>query len=121
MNMLNYIPRGDRVLVKRLPTPVAKAGDLSLPDSQKKPLNAGTVIKVGPGQRNAVTGYVDVIYDIRPGDVIEFLDYAGSDVEIDGEDYIVLRECEIHGVRPQAKDAAGWGSLGEPVPCQSAD
>ncbi len=48
MSNLNYEPRGDRVIVKRLPLPQPKPGDVFLPASQQKPLNEGTVIAVGP-------------------------------------------------------------------------
>jgi chaperonin GroES len=98
-SQLNYIPRGDRVVVKRSPRPEPKSGDMFIPDSQQKPLNAGTVIAVGPGARNPITGQIDAIVDLRPGDTVEFLDYAGSEIEIDGEAYLSMRESEIHGKR----------------------
>jgi len=96
---LNYQPRGDRIIVRRHERP-APEGGIMLPDSQQRPLNAGTVIAVGPGARNSVTGRIDRIEDLAPGDTVEFLDYAGSTVEIDGEEYLCMRDCEIHGKRP---------------------
>ena len=99
-HLINYIPRGDRVILKRLPPPEPKEGEVRLPDSQKRPMNAGTVVAVGPGARNVVTGQIDAITDLKPGDIVEFLDYAGAEVEIDGEAYLSVRESEIHGKRP---------------------
>jgi len=96
---LSYQPRGDRIIVRRHERS-APEGGIMLPDSQQRPLNAGTVIAVGPGARNSVTGRIDRIEDLAPGDTVEFLDYAGSTVEIDGEEYLCMRDCEIHGKRP---------------------
>lgn len=96
---LSYQPRGDRIIVRRHERS-APEGGIMLPDSQQRPLNAGTVIAVGPGVRNSVTGRIDRIEDLAPGDTVEFLDYAGSTVEIDGEEYLCMRDCEIHGKRP---------------------
>jgi len=96
---LSYQPRGDRIIVRRHERS-APEGGIMLPDSQQRPLNAGTVIAIGPGARNSVTGRIDRIEDLAPGDTVEFLDYAGSTVEIDGEEYLCMRDCEIHGKRP---------------------
>lgn len=87
---LTYIPRGDRVIVKRLPQPVSKPGETIIPGSQKKPLDEGTVVAVGPAKELA---------DIHTGQHVCFLEFAGAPVEIDGEQYLSLREQEIHGVR----------------------
>jgi chaperonin GroES len=88
---INYTPRGDRVIVKRAERKPQEAGGIALPDSQQRPLNSGTVIAVGPGARNSVTGEVDAIEDLEPGDTVEFLDYAGAEIEVDGETYLCLR------------------------------
>ncbi len=83
-----YTPRGDRVIVKRLPLPAPKPGEVFIPDSQRKPLNEGTIIAMGPK-----------ITDLSVGDHICFLDYAGSAIEVDGEEYLSMRDEEIHGRR----------------------
>ena len=70
-----------------------------IPDSQQKRPTAGIVIAVGPGARNPVTGKIDPIEDLKPGDHIEYLDYAGFSVTIDGVEYVSMRESEIHGKR----------------------
>ena len=83
-----YTPRGDRVIVKRLPQPKPKEGELLIPGSQRKPLDEGIVIAVGPE-----------IEDIEPGNHVCFLEFAGTTVEIDGESYLSMRDQEIHGIR----------------------
>lgn len=85
---ISYIPRGDRVIVKRLPQPKPKEGELLIPGSQQKLLDEGIVIAVGPE-----------ISDIEPGAHVCFLEFAGTTVEIDGESYLSMRDQEIHGVR----------------------
>lgn len=95
---LNYIPRGDRILVRRLLPPEPEPGKMVNPLSQTKPLNAGIVLAVGPGARNRVTGQVEPIADLQPGDIVEFVEYA-QEVEVDGETLLLLRDEEIHGKR----------------------
>ncbi len=95
---INYEPRGDRVLVSRLPPPEPKEGMVFIPASQQKPLNEATVVVVGPGLRNRTTGKIDPV-DLDPGDIVCFVDYAGFEVEVDGVKYLSLRDEEIHGRR----------------------
>jgi len=98
--LINYVPRGDRVVVKRLPRPEPAPGELISPKSQQKELNEGIVIAVGPGLRNRVTGEIDAI-ELEPGDHVLFVDFAGFDIEVDGVDYLSMRDEEIHGRRPK--------------------
>lgn len=95
---INYEPRGDRVIVRRLPQPEGMVGGVYVPASQQKPLNEGVVVAVGPGLRNRVTGQRDTI-DLKPGDNICFVDFAGFAVEVDGVEYLSLRDEEVHGRR----------------------
>lgn len=110
---MNYEPRGDRVIVKRLERGAQKPDTVFIPQSQQKPLDEGIVITVGPGVRNRVTGYIDSI-DLEVGEHVCFLEFAGQEIEVDGEQYISLRDEEIHGRRKQGKSA-----LWTPPPCQS--
>lgn len=97
---INYEPRGDRVIVKRLPMPEKRSDGLATPESMRKPLNEGTVIAVGPGKRNSITGSIDPV-ELKIDDHVCFLDYAGFDIEVDGEKYISMRDEEVHGRRLQ--------------------
>ncbi len=96
---INYEPRGDRVIVTQLPPPPPKPGQVLIPGSQQKPLNEGIVVAVGPGLRNRLTGQVDAV-DLEPGDHVCFCDFAGNEIEVDGETYLSMRDEEIHGRRP---------------------
>lgn len=114
MMQFNYIPRGDRVIVKRMERPERDVNDVILPDSQQRPLNEGFVIAVGlwvgTGAGETV-GFVKLMLlllrllgwkglaGLEPDDHVCFLDYAGQAIEIDGEEYLSMRECEIHGLR----------------------
>lgn len=93
-----YQPREDRVLVKRSERPEPGPDEVVMPASQQKQKNEGTVVAIGPGAINAVTGRREPI-DLAVGDVVEFLDYSGFEVEIDGEIYLSMRDLEIHGRR----------------------
>lgn len=98
----HYVPRGDRVLVLRKDLPQPVAGDVIIPRSHQKQLDEGTVVAVGPGLRNRFTGEVDKL-DLVPGDEVLFVEYGGTDVEVDGVQYLSVRDEEIHGIRPSGK------------------
>jgi chaperonin GroES len=93
---MNLRPLHDRVLVKRLEEQETKRGGIIIPDSAKEKPQHAEVVAVGngklldDGQRSAL--------DIKAGDKILFGKYSGSDIKIDGEEYLILREDEILGV-----------------------
>ena len=86
-------PLGDRVLVKRLEPLQKTKGGIVLPDSaQEKPKEA-EVIAVGPGKTNEKGERVPVY--VKVGDRIVFTSYAGTEIKVDGEDYLIMREEDI--------------------------
>jgi chaperonin GroES len=93
---MNLRPLHDRVLVRRLEEQEAMRGNIIIPDSAKEKPHQAEVIAVGngklleDGQRASI--------DVKAGDRILFGKYSGSDVRIDGEEYLILREDEILGV-----------------------
>jgi chaperonin GroES len=93
---MNLRPLHDRVLVRRLEEQEAMRGNIIIPDSAKEKPHQAEVIAVGngklleDGQRASI--------DVKSGDRILFGKYSGSDVRIDGEEYLILREDEILGV-----------------------
>lgn len=87
---LDYLPRGDRVIVRRLPRPEPIPGDMVLPNSQQKPLDEGVVVGIGTSKKLA---------DLEIKQHICFVEFAGTEVEIDGQVYLSMRDSEIHGVR----------------------
>lgn len=89
-------PLSDRILVKRVAEETKTAGGILIPDNAKeKPVEA-TVIAVGNGKVLA-DGKVRAI-DIRVGDRVLFSKYSGTEVKVDGEDHLILREDDILGV-----------------------
>lgn len=99
-NKLNYEPRGDRVVMRRLAAPPPQPGQVIIPTSQSKPLDEGVVLAVGPGMRHHVTGE-RIPPDFEVGDVVLFLEYAGFEILVDGEKLLSARDEEIHGRRPR--------------------
>ncbi|MEQ1946482.1 MAG: co-chaperone GroES [Bryobacteraceae bacterium] len=90
-------PLYDRVVVKRIDETADKtAGGLFIPDSAKEKPQEGEVVSVGQGKR-AEDGKL-IPLDLKPGDRILFGKYSGSDIKIDGEEFLIMREDEVLGV-----------------------
>jgi chaperonin GroES len=89
-------PLNDRLLVKRLEEEAKTAGGIIIPDSAKEKPAEGKVIAVGPGKTNDKGDRVAL--QVKVGDRVLFSKYGGTDVKIDGEDYLIMREDDILGV-----------------------
>jgi len=89
-------PLNDRVLVKRLEEEEKTAGGIIIPDSAKEKPAEGKVIAVGPGKIKKSGERAAM--DVKPGDKVLFSKYGGTDVKVDGEDYLIMREDDILGV-----------------------
>ena len=89
-------PLNDRILVKRLEEEEKTAGGIIIPDSAKEKPAEGEIIAVGPGKLNDHGDRVEM--DVKPGDRVLFSKYGGTDVKIEGEDYLIMREDDILGV-----------------------
>lgn len=89
-------PLNDRVLVKRLAEVEKTKGGIIIPDSAKEKPAEGEVIAVGPGRYNDKG--VRVAVELKKGDRVLFSKYGGTDVKLDGEDYLIMREDDILGV-----------------------
>lgn len=89
-------PLQDRVLVKRLEEETKTAGGIIIPDNHKEKPAEGEVISVGAGYR-LKDGSVRPL-DVRRGDRVLFSKYAGTEVKVDGKDYLVMKEDDILGV-----------------------
>ncbi|MGQ0619655.1 MAG: co-chaperone GroES [Panacagrimonas sp.] len=89
-------PLHDRVIVKRLEEAKTSAGGILIPDSAaEKPLRA-TVVSVGPGKRSD-DGKIHAL-DVKAGDTVLIGKYSGTEVKVDGDDLVVLREDDIMAV-----------------------
>ena len=94
---MNIRPLHDRIVVKRIDEETEKtASGLYIPDSAKEKPQQGEVVAVGNGKRND-KGERDAL-DVKAGDRILFGKYSGSDIKIDGIEYMILREDEVLGV-----------------------
>ena len=89
-------PLHDRVLVKRLEEGEQMKGGIIIPDTAKEKPQQAEVMAVGSGKL-LETGHRTSV-DVKPGDRILFGKYSGSDIKLDGNEYLILREDEILGV-----------------------
>ena len=89
-------PLQDRVIVKRVDTQEEKTrGGIIIPDTAKEKASEGKVVAVGPGRRE--DGKVLTV-DVKVGDRVLFGKYSGSEIKLDGEEHLILREEDILGV-----------------------
>ena len=100
-----FRPLGDRVLVRRVEEEAKTKGGIIIPDTAKEKPQEGEVLSVGPGARDDA-GKVHPL-DVKVGDRILFGKWSGSEVKLDGEDLLIMKESDILGVlEPVAKAKA---------------
>jgi chaperonin GroES len=93
---MNFRPLHDRVLVRRLEEETKTAGGIIIPDTAKEKPMQGEVIAVGPGAKND-KGEVSPP-DVKAGDRILFGKWSGTEVKIDGEELLIMKESDIMGI-----------------------
>jgi chaperonin GroES len=101
---MNIRPLYDRIVVKRIEQQEQMQGGLYIPDSAKEKPQEGEVVAVGKGKR-LEDGKV-VALDVQKGDRILFGKYSGSDIKLDNEEYLIMREDEVLGILEGAAKAA---------------
>ena len=89
-------PLNDRLLVKRLEEITKTAGGIIIPDSAKEKPAEGEVMAVGPGKTNEKGDRIAL--QVKVGDNVLFSKYGGTDVKLDGVDYLIMREDDIMGI-----------------------
>ncbi len=89
-------PLNDRILVKRLEEEEKTAGGIIIPDSAKEKPAEGEIVAVGPGKLSDAGERVAM--DVAVGNRVLFSKYGGTDVKLDGEDFLIMREDDILGV-----------------------
>jgi chaperonin GroES len=89
-------PLGERVVVKPLPMEEKTKGGIVLPDTAKEKPQKGEVVAVGPGR--LLDNGQRVAIDLKVGDKVLYSKYAGNEIKIDGEEYLILRENDVLGV-----------------------
>ncbi len=97
---MKFRPLHDRVLVRRIDAEEKTAGGIIIPDTAKEKPQQGQVIAVGPGARNEAGQLVPL--DVQAGDTVLFGKWSGTEVKIDGEDLLIMKESDIMGVVEQA-------------------
>ncbi len=100
-------PLHDRILVKRIEEKETAKGGIIIPDTAKEKPQEGEVIAVGHGKKNE-DGKV-IALDVKAGDRILFGKYTGSEIKLDDQEYLILREEEVLGVIEGAKHSAAGG------------
>jgi chaperonin GroES len=93
---MNFRPLHDRVVVRRLDAEEKTAGGIIIPDTAKEKPMEGEVIAVGPGARNE-QGQI-VALDVKAGDKILFGKWSGTEVKLDGEELLIMKESDIMGI-----------------------
>ena len=91
-----FRPLGDRVLVKRVEEEEKTKGGIIIPDTAKEKPQEGVVLAVGPGARDE-SGKVQPL-DVKTGDRILFGKWSGTEVKMDGQDLLIMKESDILGV-----------------------
>ncbi|OUJ03153.1 co-chaperone GroES [Acetobacter cibinongensis] len=94
--MTKFRPLHDRVVVRRLESEEKTIGGIIIPDTAKEKPMEGKVVAVGPGARNE-QGQI-VALDVKAGDTILFGKWSGTEVKIDGEDLLIMKESDILGI-----------------------
>ena len=93
---MNFRPLHDRVVVKRLEEEQKTKGGIIIPDTAKEKPMQGEVLAVGPGARNEKGELVAP--DVKPGDRVLFGKWSGTEVKIDNEELLIMKESDIMGV-----------------------
>ncbi len=93
---MNFRPLHDRVLVRRVEAEEKTAGGIIIPDTAKEKPQEGEVIAVGPGARDESGKLVEP--EVKAGDRILFGKWSGTEVKIDGQDLIIMKESDILGI-----------------------
>jgi chaperonin GroES len=95
-NSMAFRPLHDRVVVKRLEGEDKTKGGIIIPDSAKEKPQEGTIVAVGPGARDESGKLVPL--DVTAGDRVLFGKWSGSEVKVDGEDLLIMKESDVLGV-----------------------
>ncbi|HSI40855.1 MAG TPA: co-chaperone GroES [Xanthobacteraceae bacterium] len=96
MAKLKFRPLHDRVVVKRLDAEEKSAGGIIIPDTAKEKPQQGEIVAAGPGARDEAGKLVPL--DVKSGDKVLFGKWSGTEVKLDGVDYLIMKESDIMGV-----------------------
>ena len=97
---MKFRPLHDRVVVRRIEAEEKTAGGIIIPDTAKEKPQEGEIVAVGPGARDE-SGKIAAL-DVKAGDRVLFGKWSGTEVKIDGEDLLIMKESDIMGVLEQS-------------------
>jgi chaperonin GroES len=97
---MHFRPLHDRVVVRRIGAEERTAGGIIIPDTAKEKPQEGEIVAAGPGARNEKGELIPL--DVKAGDRILFGKWSGSEVKIDGEDLLIMKETDILGILDKA-------------------
>ena len=100
---MKFRPLHDRVVIERIDAEAKSAGGIIIPDTAKEKPQQGKVIAVGPGGRDESGKLIPV--DVKVGNRILFGKWSGTEVKIDGEDLLIMKEADIMGVIEKSVEA----------------
>jgi chaperonin GroES len=95
-NDMTFRPLQDRVLVRRIEADERTQGGIIIPDTAKEKPQEGEVLAIGPGARDETGKLIEL--DVRVGDRILFGKWSGTEIKIDGEDLLIMKESDVLGV-----------------------
>ena len=93
---MKFRPLHDRVVVKRIDAEEKTKGGIIIPDSAKEKPSQGEILSVGPGGRDEAGKLIPI--DLNVGDIVLFGKWSGTEVKVDGQDLLILKETDILGV-----------------------
>ena len=97
---MKFRPLHDRVVVRRLEAEEKTAGGIIIPDTAKEKPQQGEVVAVGPGGRDETGKLIPI--DVQTGDRVLFGKWSGTEVKIDGIEYLIMKESDLMGVLVEA-------------------
>lgn len=100
---MSFRPLHDRVLIRPIEVDQKTAGGIIIPDTAKEKPMQGEVVAVGPGARDE-QGHVHAL-DVRKGDRVLFGKWSGTEIKIDGQEFMILKESDILGVLDDAVES----------------
>jgi chaperonin GroES len=93
---MEFRPLHDRVVVERIDADAKSAGGIIIPDTAQEKPSQGEIIAIGPGGRDEVGKRIPI--DLKKGDRVLFGKWSGTEVKLDGVDYLIMKESDIMGV-----------------------
>ena len=92
MSKVKFQPQGDRVLIQAAAAEEKTAGGIIIPDTAKEKPQKGTIVAVGPGKKK------EEPMTVKVGDTVFYGKYAGTEISVDGKEYLIMRESDIYAI-----------------------